>query len=190
MRPCRSATAVRIPDARGRRRPGQDWTPDRRQDRARRPRGRRLRRRIRRSSSSSTRGEAPFPGEEGLEEALAELVPSGRLRASTDTTAAVAAGAELIVAVPPLSSMTKPVLTTGTSTPSCATSVAACSPERWSASRPPFRSEPLATASPRRWRSSQGCVPRRTSSPCTAPSGSTPAGSSRTWIPIRSSSAA
>jgi UDP-N-acetyl-D-glucosamine dehydrogenase len=48
------------------------------------------------------RGQAPFPGEEGLEEALAELVPSGRLRASTDTTAAVSEGAELIVAVPPL----------------------------------------------------------------------------------------
>jgi UDP-N-acetyl-D-glucosamine dehydrogenase len=48
------------------------------------------------------RAEVPFPGEEGLQEALSQLVPSGQFRASTDTTAAVAAGAELIVAVPPL----------------------------------------------------------------------------------------
>ena len=47
-------------------------------------------------------GRAPFPGETGLEEALAELVPKGALRASTDTTAAVAEGAELVIAVPPL----------------------------------------------------------------------------------------
>jgi UDP-N-acetyl-D-mannosaminuronic acid dehydrogenase len=47
-------------------------------------------------------GRAPFPGEAGLEEALAELVPAGRLRASTDTTGAVAAGPELVIAVPPL----------------------------------------------------------------------------------------
>jgi UDP-N-acetyl-D-glucosamine dehydrogenase len=47
-------------------------------------------------------GRAPFPGEEGLAEALAELVPAGRLRAQTDTTAAVRAGADLVVAVPPL----------------------------------------------------------------------------------------
>jgi UDP-N-acetyl-D-mannosaminuronic acid dehydrogenase len=44
----------------------------------------------------------PFPGEAGLATALAELVPAGRLRASTDTAAAVAAGPDLIVAVPPL----------------------------------------------------------------------------------------
>jgi UDP-N-acetyl-D-glucosamine dehydrogenase len=47
-------------------------------------------------------GRAPFPGEEGLAEALAELVGAGRLRARTDTTAAVAEGADLVVAVPPL----------------------------------------------------------------------------------------
>jgi UDP-N-acetyl-D-glucosamine dehydrogenase len=47
-------------------------------------------------------GQSPFPGEAGLEEALAELVPAGRLRASTDTTAAVAAGPDLVIAVPPL----------------------------------------------------------------------------------------
>jgi UDP-N-acetyl-D-glucosamine dehydrogenase len=44
----------------------------------------------------------PFPGEAGLGAALAELVPAGRLRATTDTTDAVAEGPELIVAVPPL----------------------------------------------------------------------------------------
>jgi UDP-N-acetyl-D-glucosamine dehydrogenase len=45
---------------------------------------------------------APFPGEAGLEEALADVVGSGRLRATTQTTAAVAAGADLVVLVPPL----------------------------------------------------------------------------------------
>ncbi|HEX5145530.1 MAG TPA: nucleotide sugar dehydrogenase, partial [Conexibacter sp.] len=45
---------------------------------------------------------APFPGETGLEEALAEVVGDGRLRAQTDTAAAVAEGAELVIAVPPL----------------------------------------------------------------------------------------
>jgi nucleotide sugar dehydrogenase len=44
----------------------------------------------------------PFPGEAGLAEALAEAIASGRLRASTHTTAAVAEGAELVIAVPPL----------------------------------------------------------------------------------------
>jgi UDP-N-acetyl-D-mannosaminuronate dehydrogenase len=47
-------------------------------------------------------GRAPFPGEAGLEEALAEVVGDGRLRAQTDTAAAVAEGAELVIAVPPL----------------------------------------------------------------------------------------
>lgn len=45
---------------------------------------------------------APFPGEAGLEDVLAELVGDGRLRAQTDTAAAVAEGAELVIAVPPL----------------------------------------------------------------------------------------
>lgn len=45
---------------------------------------------------------APFPGEAGLEEALAEVVGDGRLRAQTDTKAAVAEGADLVIAVPPL----------------------------------------------------------------------------------------
>jgi nucleotide sugar dehydrogenase len=45
---------------------------------------------------------APFPGESGLQDALSELVPAGRLRATSDTTAAVAAGADLVIAVPPL----------------------------------------------------------------------------------------
>jgi len=47
-------------------------------------------------------GLSPFPGEAGLDEAIAELVGAGRLRATTDTTAAVAEGPELVVAVPPL----------------------------------------------------------------------------------------
>ena len=47
-------------------------------------------------------GRTPFPGEAGLDEALAEVVGDGRLRAQADTTAAVADGADLVVAVPPL----------------------------------------------------------------------------------------
>ena len=46
--------------------------------------------------------EPPFPGEAGLAEALREVVGDGRLRAVPDTTAAVAEGADLVVAVPPL----------------------------------------------------------------------------------------
>ncbi len=46
--------------------------------------------------------QAPFPGEAGLEEVLAEVVGDGRLRAQTDTAAAVGEGAELVIAVPPL----------------------------------------------------------------------------------------
>jgi UDP-N-acetyl-D-mannosaminuronic acid dehydrogenase len=45
---------------------------------------------------------APFPGEAGLEEALAEVVGDGRLRAQTDTAAAVGEGVDLVIAVPPL----------------------------------------------------------------------------------------
>jgi nucleotide sugar dehydrogenase len=51
---------------------------------------------------SVNRGEEPFPGEAGLAGALAEVVAAGGLRATTDTTVAVAAGAELVIAVPPL----------------------------------------------------------------------------------------
>jgi UDP-N-acetyl-D-mannosaminuronic acid dehydrogenase len=47
-------------------------------------------------------GREPFPGEAGLQEALGELVACGRLRATIETTAAVSAGAELVVAVAPL----------------------------------------------------------------------------------------
>lgn len=47
-------------------------------------------------------GQAPFPNEAGLPEALAETVADGRLRAVTDTAAAVAEGPDLVVAVPPL----------------------------------------------------------------------------------------
>lgn len=43
----------------------------------------------------------PFPGEGGLADALRETVP-GRLTATTDTAAAVAAGADLVLVVPPL----------------------------------------------------------------------------------------
>jgi UDP-N-acetyl-D-glucosamine dehydrogenase len=43
----------------------------------------------------------PFPGEAHLQQLLAEVVPA-RLRATHDTTAAVAAGADLVVLVPPL----------------------------------------------------------------------------------------
>jgi UDP-N-acetyl-D-glucosamine dehydrogenase len=48
------------------------------------------------------RAQEPFPGEAGLRDALTELIPAGRLRATVDTTAAVAAGADLVIAVPPL----------------------------------------------------------------------------------------
>jgi UDP-N-acetyl-D-glucosamine dehydrogenase len=44
----------------------------------------------------------PFPGEDGLAEALAEVVGAGSLRATTDTRQAVAGGADLVIAVPPL----------------------------------------------------------------------------------------
>lgn len=44
----------------------------------------------------------PFPGEAGLAEALTATVADGRLRAVTDTVAAVADGADLILLVPPL----------------------------------------------------------------------------------------
>jgi len=44
----------------------------------------------------------PFPGEAGLAQALRETVGAGRLRATTDTAAAVAAGPDLVIAVPPL----------------------------------------------------------------------------------------
>jgi UDP-N-acetyl-D-mannosaminuronic acid dehydrogenase len=47
-------------------------------------------------------GRAPFPNEAGLDEALAAAIKNGLLKAGTDTTAAVAAGADLVVAVPPL----------------------------------------------------------------------------------------
>ena len=47
-------------------------------------------------------GTPPFPNEEGLEDALRAATSAGRLRATTDTTAAVAEGPDLVVAVPPL----------------------------------------------------------------------------------------
>ena len=48
------------------------------------------------------RAEPPFPGEAGLDEALAAVVASGALRAQLDTTTAVSEGPDLVVAVPPL----------------------------------------------------------------------------------------
>ena len=45
---------------------------------------------------------APFPGEADLDAVLAEVVGDGRLRAVADTTAAVADGPDLVIAVPPL----------------------------------------------------------------------------------------
>ncbi len=47
-------------------------------------------------------GRAPFPGEEGLAQPLEEAVAAGRLRASTDTPAAVGADPDLVLMVPPL----------------------------------------------------------------------------------------
>ncbi|MEA2190361.1 MAG: hypothetical protein QOI73_482 [Solirubrobacteraceae bacterium] len=47
-------------------------------------------------------GMSPFPGEPGLDEAIAAAVGDGRLRATTDTTAAVATDPDLVIAVPPL----------------------------------------------------------------------------------------
>lgn len=52
--------------------------------------------------ASVNAGRAPFPNEAGLDEALAAAVADGRLRATTDTAAAIAAGPELVIAVPPL----------------------------------------------------------------------------------------
>ena len=47
-------------------------------------------------------GREPFPGEAGLGERLARAVGEGTITATTDTTAAVAAGPDLVIAVPPL----------------------------------------------------------------------------------------
>ena len=47
-------------------------------------------------------GQEPFPGEAQLAERLAKAVSGGVLAATADTTAAVAAGPDLVIAVPPL----------------------------------------------------------------------------------------
>ena len=47
-------------------------------------------------------GQEPFPGEAQLAERLAKAVSGGALAATADTTAAVAAGPDLVIAVPPL----------------------------------------------------------------------------------------
>ncbi|HEX8508073.1 MAG TPA: NAD(P)-binding domain-containing protein, partial [Propionibacteriaceae bacterium] len=46
------------------------------------------------------RGEAPFPGEAHLDDKLAAVVKSGRLTATTDTTAAVGQADVVVVVVP------------------------------------------------------------------------------------------
>jgi UDP-N-acetyl-D-mannosaminuronic acid dehydrogenase len=48
------------------------------------------------------RAREPFPGEPGLREALERVVPTGALRAVTDTTAAVVESPDLVITVPPL----------------------------------------------------------------------------------------
>lgn len=52
--------------------------------------------------ATANAGEEPFPGEAQLGELLAAAVRDGKLTATTDTTAAVAAGPDLVIAVPPL----------------------------------------------------------------------------------------
>jgi len=47
-------------------------------------------------------GRAPFPGEEGMAQPLEEAAAAGRLRATTDTAAAVGSGPDLVALVPPL----------------------------------------------------------------------------------------
>ena len=56
----------------------------------------------RRRSTRSTRGARRFPARRGSTRRWRGVVGGGRLRATTDTTAAVAAGPELVIAVPPL----------------------------------------------------------------------------------------
>ncbi|MFJ4189769.1 nucleotide sugar dehydrogenase [Kitasatospora sp. NPDC089509] len=50
--------------------------------------------------ASVNQGVPPFPREEGLDEALKRVVAEGRLRATTDTTAAVAAAHAVVLVVP------------------------------------------------------------------------------------------
>ncbi|MBJ7521498.1 MAG: nucleotide sugar dehydrogenase [Solirubrobacteraceae bacterium] len=47
-------------------------------------------------------GRAPFPNEAGLDDALRAAVTDGRLKATSQTAAAIAAGPDLVIAVPPL----------------------------------------------------------------------------------------
>jgi nucleotide sugar dehydrogenase len=47
-------------------------------------------------------GRSPFLDEEGLQEALTDAIAGGRLRATTETAAAVSEAPDLVVAVPPL----------------------------------------------------------------------------------------
>ena len=136
-------------------------------------------------------GTPQFPGEAGLAEALAEAVAAGRLRATTDTTAAVAEGPDLVVAVPPL-------MVDAAAEPDWAhprrgrgrhrrRAEAGHAPSR---SRRRCRSARHARASPPRSRPPAASPPSRTSTSSSAPSASTAAGSCATSTPTPSSSAA
>ena len=190
-RPARPWCSSRRPREGSRRRAGQDRPAARHADRPRRARGDRLRHRRARRSSSSTPAQPPFPGEEGLAEALAEVVGDGRLRATTDTTAAVAEGAELVVAVPPL-------VVDADARPDWGTLDAvlrrhrrrpAGRARRWP-SRRRCRSVPRARASRPRWPATAACARRTSSSASSAPSASTAAACSATSRPTPSCSAA
>ncbi len=120
----------------------------------------------------------PFPGEAGLAEGLAEVVGNGRLRASTDTTAAVAEGADPVIARPAARRLRRRAagfhgprrgrrgigvgLREGTTV-----SIEPTLPVGTTRTR-------LAPRSPR----PPGCTPKRSSSRSTAPSGCTRGGSS------------
>jgi UDP-N-acetyl-D-mannosaminuronic acid dehydrogenase len=135
------------------------------------------------------RGEPPFPGEDGLAEALAEVVADGRLRAQADTTAAVADGADLVIAVPPLVvdtdarpdwSILDAVIADVGAGLRAGTTVAV------------ETTVPVGTTRSRiarSWRGAAASRPRRSSSASSAPSGCTAGASSATWRPIPSSSA-
>ena len=81
------------------------------------------------------RGVEPFPGEAELAEKLAAAVGSGRLTATTDTSAAVAASDAVLVAVPRSPSMPTARRTSALSTPRPPTSAAGCIRTPWSATR-------------------------------------------------------
>lgn len=100
-------------------------------------------------------GRPPFPREAGLDEALKRVVAEGRLRATTDTSAAVA-GAEAVVwssrwSPPPTAHPTSPC-----STPPPTRSRPGCAGARWSATRPPCRWASPGAGGRRAWRPAPG----------------------------------